>query len=111
MRRSTAWRSTPVTTNTAGAQTLAITGNVYALATPTVTSSLSAASNFAVVPVGRSFTDPLTITNSLVASSAAFQGGLNASFGTPANSQLTTNGGSITNLGAGASTVLRCRSR
>ena len=45
----------------------------------------------------------LTITNTLVASSAAFQEGLNASFGTPTNTQLTTNGGTITNLTAGTS--------
>src|SRR5215472_9842596 len=84
-------------------QTMAITGNVYAFASPTVTSSLSPQFNFGVVQAGHSYTDPLTITNTLVANSAAFQEGLNASFGAPANSQLTTNGGTISNLTAGAS--------
>jgi len=85
------------------AQTISLTGAAYALASPTVTSSLTPQFNFGVVQAGHSYTDPLTITNTLVASSASFQEGLNASFGTPTNSQLTTNGGTITNLGAGLS--------
>ena len=84
-------------------QTINITGAAYALASPTVTSSLNPMFNFGVVIAGQTYTDPLTITNTLVASSAAFQEGLNASFGTPTNSQLTTNSGTITNLAAGAS--------
>ena len=84
-------------------QTINITGAAYALASPTVTSSLSPQFNFGVVIAGTTYTDPLTITNTLVASSAAYQEGLNAAFGTPTNSQLTTNGGVITNLAAGAS--------
>jgi hypothetical protein len=84
-------------------QTISITGAAYNLAGPTVTSSLTPQFNFGVVQAGHSFTDPLTITNTLVASSASFQEGLNASFGTPTNSQLTTNGGTITNLAANTS--------
>ncbi|MGH7029402.1 MAG: choice-of-anchor D domain-containing protein, partial [Stellaceae bacterium] len=85
-----------------GEQTIGITAAAYALASPTVTSSLSPQFNFGVVQVGQTYTDPLTITNTLVAS-AAYQEGLNASFGTPSTSFLTTNSGSITNLAAGTS--------
>jgi len=109
-----------VTANTAGAitgqaihiannfgnvpeQTVSITGNAYALASPTITSSLNPQFNFGVVQVGQTVTDALTVSNVLVASSAAFQEGLNASFGTISNPQLTTNGGSITNLAANTS--------
>ena len=83
--------------------TVGVIGAAYALASPTVGSSLSPGFNFGVVQVGQTYTDNLTITNTLVASSAAFQEGLNASFGTPTNSQLTTNGGTVTNLAAGTS--------
>ena len=84
-------------------QTLSITGAAYALASPSVTSSLSPMFNFGVVQAGQTYTDQLTIANTLVASNPAYQEGLNASFGTPTNTQLTTNGGSITNLAAGTS--------
>jgi hypothetical protein len=84
-------------------QTIAVTGNVYALASPTVTSSLSPQFNFGVVQVGQIVHDPLTITNTLVAANATFQEGLNASFGTPSTNFLSTNGGTITNLAAGQS--------
>ncbi|HET7611072.1 MAG TPA: choice-of-anchor D domain-containing protein, partial [Rhodanobacteraceae bacterium] len=85
-----------------GEQTLAITGAAYAYASPTVASSLSPQYNFGVVQVGQTYTDSLTIKNTLVASNAAYQEGLNASFGSSTNSQLTGSG-SITNLGAGQS--------
>jgi hypothetical protein len=84
-------------------QTMSITGAAYALASPTVASSLTPQFNFGVVQVGQTVHDPLTITNSLVAGNAAFQEGLNASFGTPSTGFLTTNGGAITNLAAGQS--------
>ncbi len=86
-----------------GEQTLNITGAAYALASPTVTSSLSPSFNFGVIQAGQSYTDQLTIANVQVASNSAYQEGLDASFGTPTNSQLTTNGGSITNLAPGGS--------
>ncbi|HEX7326860.1 MAG TPA: choice-of-anchor D domain-containing protein [Rhodanobacteraceae bacterium] len=85
-----------------GAQTLTITGTAYAYADPTVTSSLATPFNFGVVQAGQTYTDPLTIANTLTASNAAYQEGLNAAFGTISNSQLTANG-SITNLAAGQS--------
>ncbi|MGC9271410.1 beta strand repeat-containing protein, partial [Acidiphilium sp.] len=90
--------------NVAG-QTMSITGAAYAYATPTVTSSLganNASLNFGVVQVGQAVTDHLTVANTLTAPSAAYQEGLDASFGTTTNPQLTTSG-SITNLAAGQS--------
>ena len=84
-------------------QTINVTGAAYALASPNVASSLSPSFNFGVVQVGQTYTDPLTITNTLTASNAAYQEGLNASFGTPNTGFLSTNGGAITNLAAGAS--------
>ena len=84
-------------------QTMSITGAAYALASPTVASSLTPQFNFGVVQVGQTVHDPLTITNSLVAGNPAFQEGLNANFGTPSTGFLTTNGGAITNLAAGQS--------
>jgi hypothetical protein len=83
-------------------QTMSITGAAYALASPTVTSSLTPQFNFGVVQVGQTINDPLSIKNVQVASNAAFQEGLSASFGTPSTSFLTTNGGTITNLAPGA---------
>ncbi|HLI14159.1 MAG TPA: choice-of-anchor D domain-containing protein [Alphaproteobacteria bacterium] len=82
-------------------QTMAITGAAYDYANPTVASSLATPFNFGVVQVGQHYTDQLTIAN-VVVSNAAFQEGLNASFGTITNSQLTASG-SITNLAAGQS--------
>ncbi|MBS0326997.1 MAG: choice-of-anchor D domain-containing protein [Proteobacteria bacterium] len=86
-----------------GEQTMAITGAAYAYASPTITSALTSPFNFGVVQVGQTYTDQLTVANTLTASNAAYQEGLNASFGTVSDSQLTTNGGTITNLAAGAS--------
>ncbi len=86
-------------------QTIGITGTAYAYATPTVTSSLPSSNgvlNFGVVQAGQTKTDQLTIANTLVASSAQYQEGLDASFGTPTNAQLTASG-AITNLAAGKS--------
>jgi hypothetical protein len=83
-------------------QTLNITGAAYALASPTVTSSLTPQFNFGVVQVGQTINDPLTIKNVQVANNAAFQEGLSATFGTPTTNFLTTNGGTITNLAPGA---------
>ncbi|MGH7188381.1 MAG: beta strand repeat-containing protein, partial [Acetobacteraceae bacterium] len=85
-----------------GEQTLGITGAAYNYANPTVASSLSPAFNFGVVQAGQTYTDPLTISNVLVGSSAAYQEGLNAAFGSITNPQLTGSG-SITNLAAGQS--------
>ncbi len=83
------------------AQTMSITGNAYAFASPTWASSLNPKFDFGVVQVGQTYTDPLTVTNTLVAANAAFQEGLNASFGSPSTSFLSASG-SITNLAAGA---------
>ena len=88
-----------------GEQTMAITGAAYAYASPTITSSLgsnNSALNFGVVQVGQTYTDTLNVANTLVAPNAAYQEGLDASFGTISNSQLTGNG-SITNLAANTS--------
>jgi hypothetical protein len=82
-------------------QTISIAGAAYALASPTVTSSLTPQFNFGVVQVGQTINDPLAIKNAQVASNAAFQEGLSASFGPPSTSFLTTNGGTITNLAPG----------
>jgi hypothetical protein len=82
-------------------QTINLTGAAYALASPTVTSSLTPQFNFGVVQVGQTINDPLTIKNVQVASNAAFQEGLSASFGTPSTNFLTTNNGMITNLAPG----------
>jgi hypothetical protein len=84
-------------------QTLSISGAAYALASPTVTSSLTPQFNFGVVQVGQTINDPLTLKNVEVASNAAFQEGLSASFGTPSTNFLSTNNGTITNLAPGAS--------
>ncbi|MGH7046064.1 MAG: beta strand repeat-containing protein [Stellaceae bacterium] len=84
-------------------QTVAITGAAYALASPTVASSLTPQFNFGVIQVGQTYTDPLTITNTLVANNAAYQEGLDASFGTPSTSFLSTNSGTLSNLAAGKS--------
>ena len=42
------------------AQTMDVTGNAYAFASPTVTSSLTPQFNFGVVQVGQTYNDPLT---------------------------------------------------
>jgi hypothetical protein len=84
-------------------QTLSATGAAYALASPTVTSSLTPQFNFGVVQVGQTINDPLTIKNVQVASNPAFQEGLSASFGTPSTGFLLTNNGTITNLAPGGS--------
>jgi hypothetical protein len=52
-------------------QTLRVTGAAYALASPTVTSSLTPQFNFGVVQVGQTINDPLTIKNVQVTSNPA----------------------------------------
>ena len=80
-------------------QTIAVTGAAYNLANPVVTPSTVALGNFHVHdPVVQ---QGITIANQTI-SNAAYQEGLNASFGS-VGSSITTNGGSINDLAAGSS--------
>ena len=81
----------------AGSQTINLSGDVYRLASANTLGAVS----FGNVHVGDSVQQALGIINTAV--NDGFSEKLNASFGGATDSRITTNGGSIIQLGAGAS--------
>ncbi len=78
------------------AQSVTVTGGVYDLASPTVSPNPVAFGN---VHVGATVSQVLTVTNNTI-TNASFQEGLDSSV-TGTSGGVTSNGGSINNLGAG----------